>query len=289
MSERRSWRVLAIAGLLGLVGVVAVAAAGRAPGGGESRPSGHPPTLIADYVGTLALLIVPAGALVVVWMMFMRRAEQVRTGTRTQGIWLSGVIVGLIALGLLLAAGSHFGWHPFSSKGPGTGNTPGAVTPGKTVPPDQQQRELKAHFRWLPVFVLGSFVFALGGSVGLLAWRRRHHGLPPVSPAVALSEALGETLDDLRNEPDPRKAVIGAYARMERALAARGMPREAFEAPIEYLVRILDFVQASAHSVRRLTRLFERARFSPHEIDARMKDDAIDALAGLRAELEAAL
>jgi hypothetical protein len=100
-----------------------------------------------------------------------------------------------------------------------------------------------------------------------------------------LSEVLAETLDDLRNEPDPRKAVIRAYARMERTLAARGLPREPFEAPLEYLARILGAVQASAHSVRRLTGLFERARFSPHEIDARMKNEAIDALSGLRAEL----
>jgi hypothetical protein len=75
---------------------------------------------------------------------------------------------------------------------------------------------------------------------------------------------------------------------MERTLAARGVPRKPFEAPLEYLVRVLDFVQASSHSVRRLTQLFERARFSPHEIDARMKEDAIEALVGLRAELEAA-
>jgi hypothetical protein len=37
--------------------------------------------------------------------------------------------------------------------------------------------------------------------------------------------------------------------------------------------------------VRRLTDLYSRAKFSPHEIDAEMKNDAIDALAGLRAEL----
>jgi hypothetical protein len=39
--------------------------------------------------------------------------------------------------------------------------------------------------------------------------------------------------------------------------------------------------------VRRLTRLFARARYSPHEIDLQMKEDAIDALTGLRAELAA--
>jgi len=38
--------------------------------------------------------------------------------------------------------------------------------------------------------------------------------------------------------------------------------------------------------VRRLAQLYGRAKFSVHEIDGRMKDDAIEALAGLRAELE---
>ena len=32
--------------------------------------------------------------------------------------------------------------------------------------------------------------------------------------------------------------------------------------------------------------LFARAKFSPHEIDSSMKDEAIEALVGLRAELE---
>ncbi len=59
------------------------------------------------------------------------------------------------------------------------------------------------------------------------------------------------------------------------------------EAPLEYLGRILGIVEGSAHSARRLTRLFERARFSPHEIDQKMKDDAIESLVGLRAQLEA--
>jgi hypothetical protein len=39
--------------------------------------------------------------------------------------------------------------------------------------------------------------------------------------------------------------------------------------------------------VRRLTLLFERAKFSSHEVDATMKEDAIATLASLRAELEA--
>jgi hypothetical protein len=50
--------------------------------------------------------------------------------------------------------------------------------------------------------------------------------------------------------------------------------------------RVLDRLQVSVYSVRKMTQLFARAKFSPHQIDAGMKDDAIDALAGLKAELE---
>ena len=45
---------------------------------------------------------------------------------------------------------------------------------------------------------------------------------------------LDETLDDLRAEADPRRAIIAAYARLERVLAANGVPRTA-ETSDEYL------------------------------------------------------
>jgi hypothetical protein len=80
--------------------------------------------------------------------------------------------------------------------------------------------------------------------------------------------------------------VIRTYARMETTFAAYGVPRDESEAPLEYLARVLDSLRVSAYSVRRLTQLFERAKFSPHEVDTGMKGEAIEALAGLRAELE---
>jgi hypothetical protein len=282
MSEQRSWRgPAAIGGLLALVGVVAIAATGGGPGLGTSGPGGHPPTLIADYAATLALLFVPAMAVLLVCTAFMRKSYAVRTGKKLK-VGRRYFIVSALLIAALLFSASHFGWRFHSIHGPTWKNPLAGLANSRPNKPDQYQ----AHFQWLPAFVIASLVLALGGMAGVLVWQRRRHGLAPVSVEVA--EALGETLDDLRDEPDPRRAVIGAYARMERALAARGVPRHAFEAPLEYLVRVLDVVQASGHSVRRLTQLFERARFSPHEIDARMKEDAIDALTGLRAELEAA-
>jgi hypothetical protein len=107
-------------------------------------------------------------------------------------------------------------------------------------------------------------------------------------PAVELALALERTIADLRAEPDPRKAVIAAYAQMERALAEAGLPRTPAEAPREYLGRVLPEIGASTASVERLTELFERAKFSPHAIDAAMKEEAIDALESLRDELRSA-
>jgi hypothetical protein len=83
--------------------------------------------------------------------------------------------------------------------------------------------------------------------------------------------------------------VIAAYARMERALAGYGLPRRAFEAPLEYLERVAFHFQDAQPLARRLvfelTYLYERAKFSHHDIDVEMKEEAIQALGAIRAEL----
>ena len=123
-----------------------------------------------------------------------------------------------------------------------------------------------------------------------LSYRARLRRLPPEPQLLlpVLADVLDETLDDLRAETDPRRAVIAAYARMERALAAYGLPRSPSEAPEEYLQRILADLDVSRHATSRLTALFERARFSSHDVGPEMKQDAITALEAVREELRAA-
>jgi hypothetical protein len=284
---KSAWRApLAIAILLALVGLVAIAAAGRAPAGGESRPSGHAPTLLVDYVSTIAVLFVPVGAILIIWAAFARRQRQAsRGGKRGRLRALLTVVLLVVVLGGAAVVRSQFA-STFHKPSAITSTIPGSTKGKKGQPKPAPQYQ--AHFRWLPLVILGSLVLAFGAATGFVAYRRRYGTLPEGPTAAEVSAVLTETLDDLYREPDPRKAVIAAYAKMERSLAVRGMPREPSEAPLEYLERILDYVQASSHSVRRLTKLFGRARFSPHEIDARMKRDAIESLTGLRAELEAA-
>jgi Domain of unknown function (DUF4129) len=71
-------------------------------------------------------------------------------------------------------------------------------------------------------------------------------------------------------------------------LAIHGLPRAPHEAPLEYLARVLRELNVRAEAAHALTELFERAKFSQHEIDVAMKEEAISALARVRDDLEAA-
>jgi hypothetical protein len=287
MQGLRAWRsVLVIVGLAAFLALVAVAAAGHAPSAGASRPSTPAPRLLQDYVATLAILMMPIGVLLVVWAALMKRVYADVPLKKSQEIPFHGVPRPLITVALILAALAVYVHFADPSKvGQGSGTAGAGAGKNKAT---AKQDEYEPQFRWLPMIVVGSLVVGIGGAMALMAARRQRELLASTPIRETLDEVLAETLDDLRREDDPRKAVIGAYAKMERTLAARGVPRRQSEAPVEYLTRILEVVSASGHSVRRLTRLFARARFSPHEIDAQMKEEAIDALTGLRAELQAA-
>ena len=62
-------------------------------------------------------------------------------------------------------------------------------------------------------------------------------GDPTIADDVA--ESISDAIDDLESEPDARRAVIAAYARMEGVFGRHGLRRQASETATEYLQRIL--------------------------------------------------
>lgn len=142
-----------------------------------------------------------------------------------------------------------------------------------------------AHFQWPLALGLGALV--LLGGVWVVVRRDRRPEPPPPGESVEeeLARAIGSTIDDLRSERDARRAVIAAYANMERILGSHGLARSRAEVPYEYLARVLRVLQVSERSVRSLTELFEYAKFSPHEIDETMKEHAIESLVAVQEEL----
>jgi hypothetical protein len=141
---------------------------------------------------------------------------------------------------------------------------------------------------WLSFLVALAVIAVAGG----LLWRWSRSGTAG-NPAAASAEesksrvvaAVDESLTYLEAETDPRRAVIAAYARLEAELKAVGRPRQPSEAPLEYMARILSIFSVGPDSLRRLTDLFEWAKFSQHPVEPSMKEEAIGALRRVRAEL----
>jgi hypothetical protein len=95
-------------------------------------------------------------------------------------------------------------------------------------------------------------------------------------------KAVDDSIHDIESEPDPRRAIIRAYARMEAVLARSGVPRRPSETPFEYIEAALRQLLVPAAPVRSLTELFEIARFSERRLDGSMKQRAIDCLLEVR-------
>jgi hypothetical protein len=127
--------------------------------------------------------------------------------------------------------------------------------------------------------------------VSLVARKRHNRALAAMAPdglAAQRSDAvvaLDDSLVALEAEPDPRRAIIAAYARMDRWLGEAGFGREPWEAPFEHLDRVLVGLGATTAVGARLAELFERAKFSAHQCGPSMKQAALDALVELRDDL----
>lgn len=268
--------VVAVLALLAVV-ALAASAAGPATGGGDRD--------IADPLATL--LFVLGG----IWVAAVLVASPMLSGLTLTGgepkprRWHGSVLVGIAFLSIVIAAAVTVR----KLRG-GSGAETGPVGPTGQAPtsPDATARVPlidPASIDWLVVGLV--FLAALVGFSILAAVlvRPRGRSLPELEARKQLERMLDETLDDLRRERDPRRAVIAAYARMERSLGGYGLPRRPAEAPLEYLGRVLAELAGSAAAARRLTRLFERAKFSEHAIDVKMKADAIDAVVAVRDEL----
>ncbi|HEY3504412.1 MAG TPA: DUF4129 domain-containing protein [Actinocatenispora sp.] len=148
---------------------------------------------------------------------------------------------------------------------------------------------------WILVALAGAVVVALlaAGAVVLVRGLGRRPTVVPAAPdelaqaREAMAATMVGSIDAMLADPDPRTAVIGAYARLLEGLAACGLARHAYEAPMEHLRRVLLDLRVRPEPLRALTELFERARFSPHPLTDADRAAALAALREAAADLAA--
>ena len=284
---RGRWGVLPAVVAVVLVALVAVGSLRGPLGSGRGRPS-YPADLI-DSLLLLLFLAMVAAAVLAAWSLWPGR-NLVRPRRRAGGSW--NLILPMAAVLLLWFFRDLLGLGGDDGDPDPTTTIPAVTTLEAPGPPPESGV--------VPMIVAGVALAAMVGIVvaQLAADRRRRR--PPRTPAERLVELLDDTLEDLEREPDPRRAVIGAWARMEAGLAAAGLPRRPAEAPFEYAGRVLETALAPAGqgtavgplrpgSVHRLTGLFERAKFSHHDIGEADRDQAIAALRAVRQDLAEAV
>jgi len=279
------YRGLALVGLVAvLLALVAWAATGvRAGGAGAS--SGQPSGPLNGALETIAAAAWGAGVVVLIVTVrrLRRRLEEEAEAVEPEPPkpWWVSLIAWLIVAAVFIIPVVFLTDRraPESEASPTAEATPG----GSTIGGEDQRRPS-------PWLILGFTVGAAAAAIAVAARRRA----PVVDEREPLPELLADVVDvvddsirDIESEPDARRAIIRAYARMERALARGGVPRRPSETPFEYLESALRRLMVPADPARSLTELFEVAKFSDRPIDASMKRRAIDCLLDVRSALTA--
>jgi hypothetical protein len=281
------WLVLPAA--IGLIAIVALASRSGLAVPAVDLPVAWSPLTLVEIVAYVAmgvgLFVVPVA------LLMYRRSWRTRPAQRREhalpslpwGVRLLGValVVALVAAQIFIA----FALFDEVQRGRGEGFEPGGPGAGPTDPvvPGVAAPDPTA----LMVAAVVLAVLAVVALAVVVRWRvlDRPSDVAATERSLATQAALDVSLDALRREPDPRRAVIVAYGAMESCLAKAGFGRHRSEAPLEYLRRVLHVSRLADDHLRTITALFQHARFSNHPVLESMRTEAIDALGGVRAAI----
>jgi hypothetical protein len=283
----RSARLALVAlALLALLAIVAFASRSGFGHGSNAQPT---PGYV-NYAFTAFLIVFVLAIPVAVWGFML----QAREGGFQRKSFGARLIQNVLTVGVFLMIGivivyikRHHG-HLFGNDS-GLHNVQNTLDRARAR---QVAAKYNPRFEWTVFWIALVGLGGTGAALYVQHRRRRRRRAVPLDAASTVAEDLAaemsDAIDDLEAEPDARRAVIAAYARMEGVLARHGLRRLPSETPLEYLRRVLLGLTGRADAVKRLTSLFEQAKFSRHEIDSSMKFEAIGALREIRDDLRAA-
>jgi hypothetical protein len=208
------------------------------------------------------------------------------------GVYVLLVLILLLPIGLVVWLYWHGGQLLDTEPGQWQQATPSArMAPRPPEAPPDKPAVAAPGFAWT-LFILAALVGLgmVGGAVWVLFGDRIErwwYGITYVEEARrALLNAVEIGLDDLLREPDPRRAVIVCYRRLEQVLEQHGLSRAPWQTPVEYVHVALQRFRLPAARLHGLTTLFELAKFSAHVLGEREKQTAVEALRTVKTTLE---
>jgi hypothetical protein len=265
--------------------VVALASRPEASAAGL-RLGEDPVRVIVDALTYLLFTLVLLSLAVIIWVLWPRPDEEMPQlpQRRRRSMLATAIVLALAVVAATWLRSAHFrglnlpgagGPSALPQSSPGLPSTAGGAHGGVD---------------WAAFTIVAILVAA----AVLLAWRawRRLAGTSGPAKRKALAEVravLDDAIEDVLGVADPRRAVIAAWARLERVLARHNLPRAQAEAPLEYAARAGVEIGAHAAALERLAGLFEWARFSLHEVTPAMRQEALDGLLAVRDDLRSAV
>jgi hypothetical protein len=256
--------------------LLVVALASR-PDAGALQPAvaSEPERVVVDTVFSLLICAGLLGLVAAVWALWPHPDLEMQPVERRHLSLGLALLASLTVLGLVWAR-SRWGRLPdLAQPHPGgAGFAPGSLVPGGLP--------VNRGADWVAVLITLVVLLA----AGVLLWRqlrpRRHGPRLAGRPAAVIGEVLDDAVDDVLAEEEPRRAVIAAWARMERVLAAHGHARRPPETPFEYAARAFLELRLAGDALEGFADLYEWARFSVNQVTPAMREEALGTLLSVR-------
>jgi hypothetical protein len=250
--------------------------------------SGETARVLVPDAPLLASFLLVALAVSLVILNIVARAQRPKRpptalGPRKKSGWLR--IVGLLALPILWVVSQPFrdAIQRMIEGAPGSAGDSArraAEGSGRVAGGTESSQALGAA---LTLFLL---VLVVGTIFLIWTTAKRQQVSPAGGPRSELVSALSLGLEDLRHIASPRAAVIACYSRLQMLAGSMEAHRDT-DTPAELMERLVEGYDVNTFDLSVLTSLFERAKFSTHEIDEGMRGEALRALTDVRAQLEA--
>ncbi len=279
----------AAAAMVVLLAVAAIATRGDGtgstapPGAGAASSAGHHALIVALVVLTPILAVLGAGLFIYahIYRMRERDPETIKRMKRRRRLVAIAFLIFLAYVAFSIRIGRQpFGFlhlrNPFAGAPSGHAGGPGLHRTSPVHPTITSSDWTAVVVIWIVLLAAAAFL--------VVRYRTSRSAVQLAGAPMWVEEPTEPEVARLLRERNPRRAVIAAYAAMERLMARDGLPRGAHEAPMEYLGRVTLQGHHRVAAVHRLTALFQWARFSRRPVDEEMRGSAIAAVEELEGD-----